>query len=105
MYLGMGDHYQVQRYTHGIDQNWPGPDNTYGYTGYQYDVSALWYAQARYYMLEIGRFISEDPWKETITAPTTINLYSYVVNNVDPLGLSPQLSCPGHISGQELRNK
>lgn len=46
-----------------FDQNWPGIDNTFGYTGYQYDVSTeLWYAQARYYMPEIGRFIYEDPW-------------------------------------------
>lgn len=26
-----------------FDQNWPGPDNTFGYTGYQYDVSSELY--------------------------------------------------------------
>ncbi|MCQ1531828.1 RHS repeat-associated core domain-containing protein [Lutispora saccharofermentans] len=83
-----------------FDQNWPGPDNTFGYTGYQYDVSAgLYYAQARYYMPEIGRFISEDPWPGDITAPQTLNPYPYVVNNplryVDPLGLNHKDLGPG----------
>lgn len=77
-----------------FDQNWPGPDNTFGYTGYQYDVSSgLYYAQARYYMPETGRFISEDPWTGDMTTPQTLNPYPYVVNNplnnVDPLGLRP----------------
>jgi len=84
-----------------FDQNWPGPDNTFGYTGYQYDVSAeLWYAEARYYMPETGRFISEDPWSGTITTPTTMNPYPYVLNNtlkyVDPLGLKQQPSWAGY---------
>ncbi|WP_372999464.1 N-acetylmuramidase domain-containing protein, partial [Lutispora sp.] len=66
----------------------------FGYTGYQYDVYAgLWYAQARYYMPETGRFISEDPWPGDMTDPQTLNPYPYVVNNplkyVDPLGLRP----------------
>ena len=77
-----------------FDQNWPGPDNTFGYTGYQYDVSSgLYYAQARYYMPEIGRFISEDPWPGDVAIPQTLNPYPYVLNNplkyVDPLGLKP----------------
>lgn len=77
-----------------FDQNWPGPDNTFGYTGYQYDVSAgLYYAQARYYMPETGRFISEDPWSGDMNMPQTLNPYPYVTNNplkyVDPLGLRP----------------
>ena len=75
-----------------FDQNWPGPDNTFGYTGYQYDASSeLYYAQARYYSPEIGRFISEDPWAGTIVEPNTQNPYPYVLNNplkyVDPMGL------------------
>ncbi len=83
------DEFGVPKPSVKFDQNWPGPDNTYGYTGYQYDVSAkLWYTQARYYMPEIGRFISEDPWKGTILTPTTMNPYPYVLNNplkyVDP---------------------
>jgi len=41
-------------------------------------------------MPEIGRFISEDPWSGTITTPTTMNPYPYVLSNpmiyVDPDG-------------------
>ncbi len=75
-----------------FDQNWPGPDNTFGYTGYQYDAAAgLYYAQARYYRPEIGRFISTDPWPGELTQPLTLNPYPYVQNNpmiyTDPLGL------------------
>ncbi|MDQ4683002.1 RHS repeat-associated core domain-containing protein, partial [Stenotrophomonas maltophilia group sp. RNC7] len=75
-----------------FNQNWPRPDNTYGYTGYQYDVSAeLWYAQARYYMPEIGRFILEDPYPSRLLIPNSFNPYTYVLNNplkyIDPLGL------------------
>ncbi|WP_373000350.1 RHS repeat-associated core domain-containing protein, partial [Lutispora sp.] len=88
-----------------FDQNWPGPDNTFGYTGYQYDVYAgLWYAQARYYMPETGRFISEDPWPGDMTDPQTLNPYPYVVNNplkyVDPLGL-----WPAEFENDELSNR
>jgi len=76
------DEFGVPKSSVKFDQNWPGPDNTYGYTGYQYDASAeLWYAQARYYMPETGRFISEDPWSGTITTPTTMNPYPYVLSN------------------------
>ncbi|MBB6217238.1 RHS repeat-associated protein [Anaerosolibacter carboniphilus] len=78
-----------------FDQNWSGPDNTFGYTGYQYDAAAeMWYAQARYYEPKIGRFISEDPWSGTQVQPNTMNPYPYVLNNplkyVDPLGLAPK---------------
>ncbi len=74
------------------DLNWPGPDNTYGYTGYQYDlVSGLYYAQARYYQPELGRFISEDPFKAYLAEPLTQNAYINCGNNpllyFDPLGL------------------
>lgn len=41
-----------------LDPNWSGPDNAISYTGYTYDHFAeLYYAQARYYMPEAGRFI------------------------------------------------
>ncbi|MHB1167463.1 MAG: RHS repeat-associated core domain-containing protein, partial [Carboxydocellales bacterium] len=87
-----------------FDPNWPGPDNAVGYTGYSYDYFAvLYYANARYYMPEVGRFISEDPWNGTLAQPNTLNPYPYVLNNplkyVDPLGLSPQTGDWGGIAG------
>jgi len=65
--------------------------NIYSYTGYQYDLSTgLMYAQARYYMPEVGRFISVDAYKGTVTDPQSLNLYVYCGNNpvnfVDPSG-------------------
>ncbi|MDD2235563.1 MAG: RHS repeat-associated core domain-containing protein [Desulfitobacteriaceae bacterium] len=65
--------------------------NIYSYTGYQYDLSTgLMYAQARYYMPEVGRFISADAYKGTVTDPQSLNLYVYCANNpvnyVDPSG-------------------
>jgi len=75
-----------------LDPNWSGPDNAIAYTGYTYDHFAeLYYAQARYYLPGIGRFISQDPWAGDMTLPGTLNPYPYVLNNplryVDPLGL------------------
>ncbi len=75
-----------------LDPNWSGPDNAISYTGYTYDHFAeLYYAQARYYMPEVGRFISEDRWAGDLTQPGTLNPYPYVLNNpqryVDPLGM------------------
>lgn len=66
--------------------------NIFSYTGYQYDrTTGLLFAQARYYMPEIGRFISEDPIQGTILNPQTLNSYIYCNNNpltyIDPLGL------------------
>ena len=56
--------------------------NIYSYTGYQYDLSTgLMYAQARYYMPEVGRFISADAYKGTVTDPQSLNLYVYCRNN------------------------
>ncbi len=65
--------------------------NIYSYTGYQYDLSTgLMYAQARYYMPEVGRFISEDAYKGTVAEPQSLNWYVYCRNNpilyIDPSG-------------------
>ncbi|MTI86299.1 MAG: RHS repeat-associated core domain-containing protein [Firmicutes bacterium] len=75
-----------------LDPNWSGPDNAIAYTGYTYDHFAeLYYAQARYYLPDTGRFISQDPWAGDLAQPGTLNPYPYVLNNplkyVDPLGL------------------
>ncbi len=74
-------------------------------TKYTFDklnrIKAITDAQARYYNAEIGRFISEDPWKGTIIEPNTLNPYPYVLNNplkyVDPLGLAQKNSHEGAI--------
>ncbi|MEN8907228.1 MAG: RHS repeat-associated core domain-containing protein, partial [Clostridiales bacterium] len=48
------------------------------------------YAQARYYLPEIGRFISEDNYKGIQYEPRTLNYYIYCLNNpinlIDPSG-------------------
>ncbi|MEN8905155.1 MAG: RHS repeat-associated core domain-containing protein, partial [Clostridiales bacterium] len=68
--------------------------NVFSYTGYQYDESTgLMYAQFRYYMPEIGRFISEDPINDGV------NWYVYCDNNpillVDPLRLCSEFDVIG----------
>jgi RHS repeat-associated protein len=65
--------------------------NSYTFTGYGLDQrTSLYYAKARYYRPEIGRFMSQDTWGGSAWAPWTQNRYSYVggnpVNYVDPTG-------------------
>ena len=60
----------------------------FGFTCYQLDeVSNTWYAQAREYKPQIGRFLSEDLVKGFLHRPLTQNLYTYCSNkplsNVD----------------------
>jgi RHS repeat-associated protein len=62
-------------------------DNTFTYTGREYDSdSGLYYYRARYYDADIGRFLSRDIEKQ-------VNLYVYVwnepISSTDPLGLFP----------------
>ena len=66
----------------------------FGFTGYQYDdMAESYFAQAREYDCNNGRFNSVDPYKGTIYKSDTINSYIYCVNNpllyFDPLGLAP----------------
>jgi len=63
-----------------------GFNNPFGYTGYQADdITDLYYAQARYYEPEAGRFFAEDP------IHAGLNWYGYCGNNplvfVDPDGM------------------
>ncbi|MEN8904769.1 MAG: DUF4347 domain-containing protein [Clostridiales bacterium] len=44
-------------------------NDLFGYTGYQNDGTGLLYAQSRYYMPEIRRFISEDSYKGVVQTP------------------------------------
>jgi RHS repeat-associated protein len=65
--------------------------NIFAYTGHVYDDSTgLYYAKARYYNAENGRFVSEDSYRDVQSNPVTNNLYAYVQNNpirnTDPSG-------------------
>ena len=53
----------------------------FGYTGYQYDKTAgTYYAQAREYRAELGRFAGRDIIKGNTAAPYTLNEYIYCYN-------------------------
>jgi RHS repeat-associated protein len=63
----------------------------FAFTGHVYDDnSGLYYAKARYYDAEIGRFISEDSYKGDNSIIISLNLYIYTSNNpvinIDPTG-------------------
>jgi RHS repeat-associated protein len=69
----------------------------YGYAGEQWDASAgLVFLRARYYQLEVGRFISKDPFPGFWSQPRTLNRFVYVgnnpVNRIDPSGLLDPIS-------------
>ena len=54
----------------------------FGYTGYQRDnVAGTYYAQAREYQAEVGRFVSEDFVGEVTGHPYSINRYQYCTEN------------------------
>ena len=66
-------------------------EDGYNYTGYTNDSSTnLMFARARYYLPEIGRFISEDSYKGTLPDIQSQNRYIYCTNNplkyIDPSG-------------------
>ena len=53
-----------------------------GFTGYMYDdISGTYFAQAREYMTEIGRFAGRDIVKEAIRQPLTLNSYHDCYDN------------------------
>ncbi len=61
--------------------------NPYTYTGRERDGSGLYYYRARYYLAEVGRFLTPDP----MGLRGGINPYAYVgsnpINFTDPFGL------------------
>ncbi len=66
-------------------------ENDYLFTGKALDSdTGLYYYGARYYLPEIGRFISADVFTGKLAEPLSLNRYSYVENNplkyVDPSG-------------------
>ena len=77
----------------------PGAEQPFGFTGYQTDaVAGTWYAQAREYDAQSGRFVSEDVVKGTIQLPLTMNHYAYCWNRpldyVDLNGQFPWMLIP-----------
>ncbi len=91
----------VKKPTSGVE---PG----FGYTGQREEVDiGLYYYNARYYDLEIGRFTREDEYQGDITRSQTLNLYSYVLQNplkyVDPDGYMANFSSneSGAITSEE----
>ena len=62
-----------------------GEEQPFGYTGYRYDnISHSYFAQAREYQPENGRFNAEDVIKGNGAFPETLNHYGYCLNN--PVG-------------------
>ena len=72
-----------------------GEGQPFGYTGYQYDeISGTYFAQAREYQPESGRFTAEDLIKGNSAYPETLNRYGYCWNNPmrykDTDGMKPE---------------
>lgn len=77
-----------------------GERQPFGYTGYRYDaIGHTYFAQAREYQPEYGRFLAEDIKKGRGTAPKTRNRYGYCWNNpvgmVDLDGKEPEVPASG----------
>ena len=69
-----------------------GEEQPFGYTGYRLDdVSGTYFAQAREYRAESGRFTAEDVIKGNGVMPKTLNRYGYCWGNpfnyYDPTGM------------------
>ncbi len=64
-----------------------------GQLGVMTDENGLYYMRARYYNVNIKRFINQDVVHGSISASQSLNRYSYVQGNpiklTDPFGLSP----------------
>jgi RHS repeat-associated protein len=73
--------------------------NPFQYTAREADSeTGLYYYRARYYDLNAGRFVSEDPGR----FPAGINFYTYVEN--DPVGfVDPFGFCPWQVQSRPLR--
>ena len=76
----------------------------FGYTGYQRDnIAGTYYAQAREYMTEDGRFVGRDLIGGFVEYPETLNQYSYCWNNslqyVDRDGKFPTIIAGAIIGG------
>ena len=63
-----------------------GEGQPFGYTGYRYDIlGATYFAQAREYQPETGRFTAQDVVAGNGAVPATLNRYGYCLGN--PVGM------------------
>ena len=87
---------------YGYDEfgnGWGESSQPFGYTGYRKDeTTGAWFAQAREYQPQTGRFMGEDKNRGYLWAPYTQNAYNYCWNNpvalVDESGCFPWLIIP-----------
>lgn len=87
---------------YGYDEfgnGWGESSQPFGYTGYRKDeTSGTWFAQAREYHPQTGRFLGEDIIKGNEVYPQTLNPYGYCwgnpINLVDFDGKSPWALVP-----------
>jgi RHS repeat-associated protein len=75
--------------------------NPFGFTGHEYDPeTGLYYAKARFYDPEVGRFLSEDPAEPDLTTPPSLHKYLYAYGNptyyVDPDGREVSITPKGN---------
>lgn len=73
-----------------------GAEQPFGYTGYRYDgIGGTYFAQAREYQPENGRFTAEDVIGGNVVMPNTLNRYGYCWNNplvlIDRNGWFPEM--------------
>lgn len=86
-----------------------GEEQPFGYTGYRYDdISGTYFAQAREYQPESGRFTAEDVVKGNGAVPETLNRYGYCWGNpvglVDYNGEYPIWTAVGEYIGNTVRD-
>lgn len=92
----MRENYGYDEFGQDLYRN-QGQIQPFGYTGYQSDrIARTYYAQAREYRAELGRFAGVDIIKGFAAAPYTLNEYGYCWGNpmvlVDLDGMFPSLS-------------
>mgnify|MGYP002511952346 CR=1 FL=1 len=90
---GIGDKLEQEEISSSYSQQ--GVVQPFGYTGYRYErIGKIYFAQAREYVSELGRFTAEDIVRGSGTVTKTLNRYGYCWGNpmrlVDLDGKSPE---------------
>ena len=67
--------------------------SSYGFAGEWTDLTGMQYLRTRYYLPELGRFISADAWEGEQISPMSYNSWLYAYSNplrfIDPSGMCP----------------